>query len=87
MSRTLFQTASVQQPDIDAEFLALFFGSKGVPTALHPPIVAVGSRGETESASVVFLISSQAEPCELVIRSKRKRYSWDGILKEPRHAE
>jgi hypothetical protein len=37
MSRTLFQTASVQLSDIDAEFLAVFFGSKGVPTALHPP--------------------------------------------------
>jgi hypothetical protein len=37
MSRTLFQTASVQLSDIDAEFLAVFFGSKGVFTALHPP--------------------------------------------------
>jgi hypothetical protein len=79
MSRSLLQTTSVQLSDIDAEFLAEFFGSKGVPIALHPPIAAVGSRSETESASVVFLISSQAEPCEPLIRWKRKRYSWHGI--------
>jgi hypothetical protein len=59
MSRTLFQTASVQLSDINAEFLAVFFGSKGVPTVLYPPIVTVGSRSEIESASVVFFISSQ----------------------------
>ena len=44
MSRTLFQTASVQLSDVDTEFLEVFFRSKGVPTALHSPIVAVGSR-------------------------------------------
>jgi hypothetical protein len=29
MSRALFQTASVQLSDIDAEFLTVFLGSKG----------------------------------------------------------
>jgi hypothetical protein len=33
----LFQTASVHLSDIDAELLAVFFGSKGVSTAPHPP--------------------------------------------------
>jgi hypothetical protein len=87
MSRTLFQTASVQLSDIDAEFLAVFFGSKGVLRLCILPIVGVGSRGETESASVVFLISGQAEPCEPVIRPEAKRHSCRGILREPRHAE
>jgi hypothetical protein len=36
MLRTLFQTASVQLSDIDAEFLTAFTGSKGVPTACIP---------------------------------------------------
>ena len=44
MSRTLFQTTSVQLSDVDTEFLEVFFGSKCVATALHSPIVAVGSR-------------------------------------------
>jgi hypothetical protein len=65
MLRTLFQRAPVQLSDIDAGSLAVFFGSKGVPTVLHPPIVAVGSRGETESLAIAWnlrLASSSIQP-------------------------
>jgi hypothetical protein len=65
MLRTLFQTASVQLSDIDAGSLSVFFDSKVCLRLCIPAIVAVGSRGETESLAIAWnlrLASSSIQP-------------------------